>query len=137
MLATLFGGTKDFVLVPQCTATNENALMPDAEGKAFVIGLDGATFNARERPASDGTERLAAGLVVTPNVRLLSPLGTGGMGAVWLADHAGLKTKVVVKFMLGRNPRRSARRRQRRVTFPRTAFLRARRIQSPYFDRSV
>jgi eukaryotic-like serine/threonine-protein kinase len=51
-------------------------------------------------PASDGTERLAAGLVVTQNVRLLSPLGTGGMGAVWLADHAGLKTKVVVKFML-------------------------------------
>lgn len=37
---------------------------------------------------------------VTPTVRLLKPLSTGGMGAVWLADHTGLKTRVVVKFML-------------------------------------
>jgi serine/threonine-protein kinase len=38
---------------------------------------------------------------VTPSVRLLSPIGEGGMGAVWLADHTGLNTRVVVKFMLG------------------------------------
>lgn len=38
---------------------------------------------------------------VTPNVQLLKPLGAGGMGAVWLADHTALKTRVVVKFMLG------------------------------------
>src|SRR4051812_43183690 len=38
---------------------------------------------------------------VTPSVRLLSPLGAGGMGAVWLADHTALNTRVVVKFMLG------------------------------------
>ena len=37
---------------------------------------------------------------VTPNVHLVSPLGAGGMGAVWLAEHAGLNTRVVVKFML-------------------------------------
>ncbi len=43
---------------------------------------------------------LAPGLEVTPNVRLVSPLGSGGMGAVWLADHTGLNTRVVVKFML-------------------------------------
>ena len=43
---------------------------------------------------------LAAGMEVTPNVRLVSPLGAGGMGAVWIADHAGLNTRVVVKFML-------------------------------------
>ncbi len=43
---------------------------------------------------------LAAGLEVTPSVRLVSPIGEGGMGAVWLADHAGLRTRVVVKFML-------------------------------------
>jgi eukaryotic-like serine/threonine-protein kinase len=43
---------------------------------------------------------LAAGMQVTANVRLVSPLGKGGMGAVWLADHAGLNTRVVVKFML-------------------------------------
>ncbi len=38
---------------------------------------------------------------VTPTVQLLKPLSTGGMGAVWLAEHTGLKTQVVVKFMLG------------------------------------
>ena len=43
---------------------------------------------------------LAAGMQVTPSVRLLSPLGAGGMGAVWLADHTALNTRVVVKFML-------------------------------------
>lgn len=48
-----------------------------------------------------GPRSLAAGMAVTPNVRLVRPLGAGGMGAVWLADHAGLKTRVVVKFMLG------------------------------------
>jgi hypothetical protein len=48
VLAGLFGGgTKDLVLVPQYTATNENALTPYAEGKAFVARLDGATFTAR------------------------------------------------------------------------------------------
>jgi serine/threonine-protein kinase len=43
---------------------------------------------------------LAAGMQVTPSVRLVSPLGAGGMGAVWLADHTALNTRVVVKFML-------------------------------------
>jgi eukaryotic-like serine/threonine-protein kinase len=43
---------------------------------------------------------LLPGLEVTTNVRLLRPLSTGGMGAVWIADHLGLKTRVVVKFML-------------------------------------
>jgi serine/threonine protein kinase len=43
---------------------------------------------------------LAAGMEVTPSVRLVSKLGAGGMGAVWLADHTALNTRVVVKFML-------------------------------------
>ena len=37
--------------------------------------------------------------MVTPAVKLLRPLGAGGMGAVWVAEHTGLKTEVVVKFM--------------------------------------
>jgi eukaryotic-like serine/threonine-protein kinase len=36
---------------------------------------------------------------VTSTVRLVKPLGQGGMAAVWLADHAGLDTRVVVKFL--------------------------------------
>ena len=37
--------------------------------------------------------------MVTPSVRLLRPLGEGGMGAVWVADHLALSTQVVVKFI--------------------------------------
>jgi serine/threonine-protein kinase len=37
--------------------------------------------------------------MVTSNVRLLRPLGEGGMGSVWLAEHLSLHTNVVVKFM--------------------------------------
>ena len=40
-----------------------------------------------------------AGLLITPSVRLRAPLGGGGMGSVWLADHLSLETTVVVKFI--------------------------------------
>ena len=36
---------------------------------------------------------------VTPNVRLLKPLGEGGMGCVWVGEHLTLKTHVAVKFI--------------------------------------
>jgi len=38
-------------------------------------------------------------MMVTPNVRLVRPLGEGGMGSVWVAEHLSLRTQVVVKFM--------------------------------------
>jgi serine/threonine-protein kinase len=37
--------------------------------------------------------------MVTSNVRLVRPLGEGGMGSVWVAEHLSLRTSVVVKFM--------------------------------------
>src|SRR5262245_55092986 len=37
--------------------------------------------------------------MITQTVRLVRPLGVGGMGSVWLADHLALKTSVVVKFI--------------------------------------
>ena len=41
VLAGLFGGgARDLVLVPQYTSTNENALTPYSEGKAFVVRLE-------------------------------------------------------------------------------------------------
>ena len=42
---------------------------------------------------------LAAGTMVTANVRLVKELGRGGMGSVWVADHLSLRTQVAVKFI--------------------------------------
>ncbi len=42
---------------------------------------------------------LAEGLEVTPTIKLVRPLGAGGMGSVWLAHHARLNAEVVVKFL--------------------------------------
>jgi len=42
---------------------------------------------------------LLAGAHVTPTIRLVRPLGAGGMGTVWVADHLTLRSQVVVKFM--------------------------------------
>ncbi len=55
---------------------------------------------------------LREGALVTPTLRLVRPLGAGGMGRVWVAEHLGLRTQVVVKFMaaeLARNPDALAR----------------------------
>lgn len=38
-------------------------------------------------------------MMVTPSVKLVRPLGEGGMGSVWVADHLALRTQVVVKFI--------------------------------------
>ncbi len=42
---------------------------------------------------------LTAGMLINANVRLVSLLGEGGMGAVWVADHLTLGTQVAVKFL--------------------------------------
>jgi len=42
---------------------------------------------------------LRPGLAVTDHVRLVSQIGEGGMGSVWLADHIALGIQVAVKFM--------------------------------------
>ncbi len=39
------------------------------------------------------------GDLITPSIRLVRELGSGGMGSVWVADHGALQTQVVVKFM--------------------------------------
>ena len=45
--------------------------------------------------------KIEAGVHVTPTVRLVRPLGEGGIGTVWVAQHLGLGTEVAVKFLQG------------------------------------
>jgi serine/threonine-protein kinase len=47
----------------------------------------------------DNAVNLAPESDLTSNLRLLRKLGEGGMGSVWIAEHKGLATEVVVKFM--------------------------------------
>lgn len=42
------------------------------------------------------------GASVNEHIRLVRPLGEGGMGTVWVADHLNLGTEVAVKFIHGR-----------------------------------
>jgi serine/threonine-protein kinase len=42
---------------------------------------------------------LAAGHVVSGRYRLVTRLGAGGMGAVWLADHVTLRSQVAIKLL--------------------------------------
>jgi serine/threonine-protein kinase len=45
---------------------------------------------------------LEPGVVIAQKYRLESMLKRGGMGAVWIATHLGLETKVAIKFMSDR-----------------------------------
>ncbi|MEZ4440623.1 MAG: serine/threonine-protein kinase [Polyangiaceae bacterium] len=42
---------------------------------------------------------IEAGTLVTPSVRLLRPLGQGGMGSLWVAEHLVERKEVAVKFV--------------------------------------
>jgi len=58
--------------------------------------LEGEGPDSSVRPRSD---RLGAGSMVTPSVRLVRELSVGGMGSIWLAHHLGLETEVAVKLI--------------------------------------
>lgn len=75
---------------------------------------------------TEARAHLVPGKQITKAVSLLEPLDSGGMGAVWLADHQGLRTRVVVKFMLGDVGTSSARAR-----FSREAAAAA-QVKSPH-----
>ena len=75
-------------------------------------------------------------MMVTPSVKLVRPLGEGGMGAVWVAEHLALRTQVVVKF-IGSGLRGSKEAQER---FSREAAA-ASQVKSPHvvqtFDHGV
>jgi serine/threonine protein kinase len=42
---------------------------------------------------------MTRGTVLTDSLRLVRPLAAGGMASIWIAEHFGLSTQVVVKFI--------------------------------------
>ncbi len=72
------------------------------------------------------------GSLVTSSVRLLEPLGAGGMGRVWLAEHLTLDTRVAVKLLS--SERRGETRERAEARFAREAGLAA-RLKSPHAVR--
>jgi serine/threonine protein kinase len=76
------------------------------------------------------------GMMITPMLRLVHPLGSGAMGSVWVADHLGLGSRVAVKFMapeLAQSPEMAERFRREAAS--------AAKIRSPHvvriFDHGV
>src|SRR5262245_46506481 len=52
-----------------------------------------------EIPAADTTSPYRVGRVINARYRLLRPLGRGGMGEVWSAQHLSLNTTMAIKFL--------------------------------------
>jgi eukaryotic-like serine/threonine-protein kinase len=71
--------------------------------------------------------RFVAGTMITAKVRLVRPIGRGGMGRIWLAEHLALGTEVAVKVVASSRPGANRR------------FLRevgiAARLRSPHVPR--
>ena len=60
--------------------------------------------------SSDAGEGARPGMQVTERVRLVRPLESGGMGAVWVAEHLTLGAEVAVKLVRGQvSPARAER----------------------------
>lgn len=89
-----------------------------------------------EHPSGSFAGLLVPGKQITPNLRLVRPLGEGGMGRVWVAEHLTLETEVAVKLL---NPE-YARDEQWLARFRREAQSIA-KIDSAYvvrvFDRGI
>ncbi|HJL05379.1 MAG TPA: serine/threonine-protein kinase PknK [Polyangiaceae bacterium LLY-WYZ-15_(1-7)] len=77
---------------------------------------------------NESSHKPRAGMTVSERVRLLRPLGSGGMADVWVADHLTLGTQVAVKFM------RATHDPQMRERFAREAQLAA-KIDHPHAVR--
>jgi serine/threonine-protein kinase len=70
---------------------------------------------------------LVAGTVIADRFRLVRPLGQGGMGEVWLADHISLDIPCAIKFIFAE----TAKDEELRARFDREAKIAA-QIRSPH-----
>ncbi|MFI5301297.1 MAG: serine/threonine-protein kinase, partial [Polyangiales bacterium] len=55
--------------------------------------------SVRRPMVDEGSKDLTPGVMLTPSLRLVRPLGAGGMGHVWIAHHTGLRADVAVKLI--------------------------------------
>jgi eukaryotic-like serine/threonine-protein kinase len=101
-----------------------NAPFHSASSQAALQGAEDINRRAR---AYCATVSMKPGDYVKPTVRLVSELGSGGMGSVWLAENMTLSTYVAVKLMMA-DHLENAELRQR---FKQEAQILA-RIQSPH-----
>jgi serine/threonine protein kinase len=62
-------------------------------------GLDGLEGLESSGPVSGRRMAYAPGVIVADKYELLRPLGSGGMGEVWVAHHLSLDIDVAVKFI--------------------------------------
>jgi hypothetical protein len=110
--------------------TGHHPTMPTTPASAESVSSTGPTLaraGSGDRGVGSTEPLFKAGDRVAENIELISLLGVGGMGDVWLANHIGLDTKVAVKFMsaaLARDPALIER-------FAREAKLSS-RIRSPH-----
>jgi serine/threonine-protein kinase len=73
----------------------------EATNPAWTGAQDDSAIFAQAGRRLASIDDLAPGVHISENIRLVSLLGTGGMANVWIAEHAGLGTRVAVKFMSG------------------------------------
>ncbi len=66
-------------------------------GPTTIVSCEAGSLWQAARVLS-GYQR-SSGAEVTQSLRLLRPLGQGGMGVLWVAEHQALGIKVVVKFL--------------------------------------
>jgi serine/threonine protein kinase len=82
--------------------------IPASDESVDSMGPTLARAGSGDRGVGSTGPLFKAGDRVAENIELMSLLGVGGMGDVWLANHIGLDTKVAVKFMSAALARDSA-----------------------------
>jgi hypothetical protein len=87
----------DFASSQNATCNTDDTEL-DVHVEVDVIESD--VFELRPRLAAVSAH-VGPGAHISSNIRLIELLGVGGMGNVWLAEHALLETRVAVKFMSG------------------------------------
>ncbi len=97
-LSLLQACVRPFGRAAHALRTGRDVIMP-SEDPVDSVARTLVRAGSGDRGVGSTDPLFKAGDRVSENIELLSLLGVGGMGDVWLANHIGLDTKVAVKFM--------------------------------------